>query len=772
MHTRAKRRKNMKMTKRIFIALLIVALAVTAVTASAFEADATVADYAKVLEYFEEQTLVNYDFTGGNVDYSASYMEKNPNNTTEAWVADNDAPFKNYLSITIKERTNAMFGATTDNHTYFGWTSDTAIDDFNIDMTVSGNPNVNAKFDKDISPKIVVVVGKNKLTDLSTAANEEMVTIASIDYRGGYFTYLKAVHNADGTVTSAQQKTDFAIQSGSWYTLSLTYDADAGVSITVTDVANAENTITVTDGYAPYAEVKDVRVGAHGTDNGTARGSVMKFANVRILSGVYHRDVENMQADVEAAVLGMYALFNDNSVSMNDRIQCCEVVKQIVAYGFTTENADVQNALDELGVGAFGLYNSKIEQFVGSVDTLGTYAEKKALADETGAYAESLAAMDLSDATAEMLERTEKNLTDFATAKAKVEMLEANSLEFIALVESVKEHSLNDYTVVSADLAALNAITPDLTYDGVAEAYKHYNKIVKAEADIRTDATAFINAVNTANDSTLDFNTRADAYTAAEKCYFDNETYPGVTEAKAIFVDVLVPFMELEISNAENFIKYVNKADYALYIPAKQENLAIAKSYMDVCRDEFEGVAEAKLLYAEVERFVNEQLANAKAYVDAVSALDGLSGNALLNAIKVAEELQKTGNITGVAGVTDANVKLNQTIADLELKERYCIHFINLVASLDKATSVSETYSILAEAKDAESYASNDYAGVTEASAKLSKAITELNAQVEAINAEFEKANEIAANACGLGETSNTVSGKVIALIKKVFGED
>lgn len=762
----------MKMTKRIFIALLIVALAVTSVTAFAFEADATVADYAKVLEYFEEQSLVDYDFTGETVDYSASFMEKNPNNTNDALVTDTDSPFGKYLSITVKEKTNAIFGAVADNHAYFGWTSDTAIDDFNIDATVSGNPNASAKYDVDVAPKIVIVVGENKLTDLANASAEDIVTIAAIDYRAGYFSYLKAVHNADGTVSPTTQTTNFEVKSGSWYNVSLTYDADAGVSITVTDVADANKTITVTDGYAPYAEVKDVRIGAHGTDNGTARGSVMKFAKVRLLGGVYHRDVNNMQADVEAAVLGMYALFNDNSVSMDDRIQCCEVVKQIIAYGFTTENADVQKALDELGVGAFGLYNSKIEYFVSSLDTLGTYAEKKALADEAGAYAESLASMDLSDATAEMLARTDKNLADFEIAKAKVEMLEANSLEFIALVETMKEHDLNDYTVVSADLAVLNATSPDLTYDGVAEAYKHFTKITKAEATIREAATAFINAVNTANDTTLDFNTRAEAYTTAEKCYFDNETYPGITETLTTFVDVLVPFMQLEISNAANFIKYVNKADYALYIPAKQENLAIAKSYMDVCQDEFEGVAEAKLLYAEVERFVNEQLANAKAYIDAVNALDGLSGNALLSAIKVAEELQKTGNVSGVDGIAEANVKLNQTIANIELKDRYCIHFINLVASLDKSTSVSETYSILAEAKDAEFYVSNDYAGVAEASAKLNKAINELNAQVEAINAEFEKANEIAANSCGLGETSNTVSGQVIALIKKVFGED
>ena len=133
----------MKMTKRIFIALLIVALTVSAFAFSAFAAESTVVDYVNVLEYYEEQSLIDYDFSAAGLDYSESFLANRPANRTnqiiDQVVADASAPGSQYLSVTVKERSGRT--AYNDNHVYFGWTSSEAIDDFNIDMTVSGMKN-------------------------------------------------------------------------------------------------------------------------------------------------------------------------------------------------------------------------------------------------------------------------------------------------------------------------------------------------------------------------------------------------------------------------------------------------------------------------------------------------------------------------------------------------------------------------------------------------------------------------------------------------------
>ena len=755
----------MKMTKRIFIALLILAVTVSSLAVFAFAEETTVADYVNVLEYYEEEVLLDYNF-GENVDYSAALNANRPanraNQFVEGLVADASTPTGQYLSVSIKERSGRS--AYTDNHVYLGWTSDVAIDDFNIDMIVSGDTyNSSASEADEHLPKIVVVVGGSTFGSMATNNLQKSgTTIAAVDYRNGYFTYYKG---------GEEHKTEYKIEAGAWYNVSLTYDVDNGLSITIFDCANPENALTVTDGEIPLTAVKDIRIGAHGDDNGSARGSEMKFASVKVLGGVYHRDYANQQADIEEKILGMHELFVSNDTAIEDKITICEVVEKLNAYGFTTERADVQAVLDELAVGVFGLYNTKIEEFIASVDTLTTFAEKQAYAAETGELADALRALDFSEASAEMVERSNKNLADFEAALAKLQAAEGDSVKFIQLVESVKDHSLTDYLVVKADLALFEGCTPDLTYEGAAEANKHFEKLVKAEAEIRVGAELFIEAVNNANNAELDFNSRAEAFSAINDIYFDNETYPGVTEALAVYAEIR-DYMNLEISNAENFIKYVNKADYAIYISAKQENLDIAKTYMDICQPDFAGVAEAKVLYNEVQEFINLQIANAQAYIAAVNALDSLSGDALLAAIANAQSLQESGNVLGVEGVTDANIKLNQIVSSLALKDRYCIHFINLVNSLDNVNGAADMYAVLAEAREAELDADASYPGVAEASAKLAKAIADFNAEIEAINAEFEKANEVASNTATVGSYYNVLSGKVVALIKKVFDEE
>lgn len=756
----------MKMTRRIFIALLILAVSVSsfAVFASADEAELGVQDFVNVLEYYEEQSLVDVDFGNDGVEYSSVFLTNSARAAqyVQSIVADATAPNGKYFSVAVKERSGRS--AYTDSHSYFGWTSDVAIDDFNIDMTVSGDKyNSSASENDENLPRIIIVVNDTAFAPMAQAnLPKSGTTLAAVDYRGGFFTYLK---------NGIEQKTDYAIEEGAWYNLSLTYDADAGVTITITNCQDAEKTLTVTDCDAPFQSIKDVRVGAHGDDNGSARGSLVKYADVRILGGVYHRELANMQADIEAKVLGMYEFFQNDDVSIEDKITVCEVVKSLNNYGFTTTNSDVQAALDALGVGVVGLYNTKLEEFAAKLETLQTFDEKKAYVELTASYAKALSELDFTGVSAELVAKSEKNIADFEVLKNKFLASENDSIKFLELVASVAGHDLNDYAVLKADLALFEGCEPDLTYEGVEEAYKQYTKLVVAEQTIRTSADAFIEAVNAANNDSLDFNARAEAFKTITGIYFDNETYPGVTEAIAGY-NAIREYMDLEIANAENFVKYVNKADYALYISAKQENLDIAKTYMDICQPDFAGVAEAKVLYAEVQAFIELQIANANAYINAVNALDSLSGTALLNGIKEAQSLQEAGNVLGVEGVTEANIKLDQMIASIELVERYCIHFVNLVASIDKAASSEELYELLADAKEAEKDADKSYAGVADASAKLSKAIADFNAQVESINKEFEKANAVAANSCGLGENGTAVSGHVIALVKKFFDED
>ena len=763
------RRKNMKMTKRIFIALMIVAVMVCSLAFSALAADLKVEDYENVLEYYEESTLIEYDFTGEDVDYSADLLVKNPDQVVHQFITDEDenALFAKYLSISVKEREGRP--TVQDNHVYFAWSSDEAVDDFNVDMTVAGSVNSSAVTEKNL-PKIVVVVGDTQLGGLD-GADLAGVTIAAIDYREQCFTYLKSVTDADGNTYGIEYKTDYAISADSWYNVSVTYDVDKGISITVYDCADVRNKITVTDGYVPYESVKDIRIGAHGYDNGTARGTEIKLAGLRIQGGVYHRVTANMIPDIEEKILSMYELFNESATSYDDRDVICGVAAQLKAYGFTSEDADVQAALDELSLGTLGVYNSRIAGCVESVYTLGTYGEKRALVDETLVYVDMINEMDLTDADADLLADVAANISALNVADQYLKDVEAETLAFIVAVEAAEGIEITNYPVVKSYYVTLSVYTPDVTYEGVESAYSYYSRIATSYTNIVSKGDAFIEASKIVSNIALDINTRADAYRLIQNIYFDNTTYPGVAEAIMAY-DLVRESVKREIDLADSFIMYVEKADYAVYITAKQENLELASQYMYTCNPSYNGVAEAKVLYAEIQAEVSAKVSAAEAYVSAVNALDYLSGAALTSGIEKALALQAEGNVLGVPGVTEANIKLEKIVASNELSTKYCEYFIRLVNSIDTASSTEELYSILANAKLAEANADQRYPGVAEASEKLDVAITDYNDQVAKINAAFDTANKVAANTAGVGKETAPVADHVIALIKKFFDEE
>ncbi len=757
----------MKMTKRIFIALLIASIVVSIFAFTASADEEVVVDYSYVLEYFEEPTLIYNDYTDGDFDYAPSLLVKRAKTLNAEYVTDENAPGGKYLSLGIASAENKL-EVYTDNHVFVNWSSDTAVDDFILNMTVSGGKGTGREQNL---PRIIIAVGDMEYTDASVGS-EEGTTLAALDYKRGAFYYLKAAKDSNGATVGVETKTSFALEEGVWYDVSVSYNVDLGAAtITITDSNDPMNTYSVDDAYVPYNLIKNVRVGAYGEDYGTARGSVIKLSSIYALGGLYQRNPNNKQTEVEAILSEMFETFNSEDISTEDMTAICELVKQVIAYGFATEDADVQLILDKLGNGIIGFYNGEMQLCAETYKDLPTYTEKRAFVNRCLDYINRINKMDLSDVDPELLRSIEENKEKIDRANNHLFDIMDHCYFFMEEVKNAKDCDLTNYPELVAYLANIEIYAPDPTYPGIEESYNFYVKMRESADSIKSSGTLFIDTVNVANNSELDINVRADAYRNLDTYYFDNETYPGVTEALATYYDVLIPGLGVEIDKADNFIKYVNKADYAVYISAKQENIDVALTYSD-CDSTYKGVADSRILLENIQKFVDEQLKNANAYISAVNALDTLSGDALLSAIKNAQNLQNKGNVLGVDGVTEANIKLDEIIASIELRDKYCIYFVNSVAAIDKANTTEELYEALAKAKAAETDADPSYEGVKEASAKLASAISDYNKSVNEINSEFIKASEVAANTSGIGKTSNTIADRVIAFIKKIFDEE
>ena len=207
MQTRTVRRKYMKMSKRIFIALLIVSVIVSAFAFSAFAAGNDDLDYGYLLEYYEEPILFDYDFSKDDVTYSLFTNEDDKSRITSTVVEDATAPGGKYLSVKVPASQGFWEDVLVKNNVYFNWNAEEAIDDFVLDMTVSGQ---RGDGEEKQLPKIIVSVADEPCTD-SDAAASIGTTLAALDFRSGCFAYNKKTTNTAGDVYGVYVK-DFTEQ--------------------------------------------------------------------------------------------------------------------------------------------------------------------------------------------------------------------------------------------------------------------------------------------------------------------------------------------------------------------------------------------------------------------------------------------------------------------------------------------------------------------------------------------------------------------------------
>ena len=777
MRTRTLRRKYMKMSKRIFIALLIVSVIVSVFTFSVSAAEENDFDYGYLLEYYEEPVLFDYDFSREDVEYS---IIANNSGITSEIVIDENAPGGKYLSIKTPKSPGLWADVIVKNDVYLNWNAtDKSVDDFVLEMTVSGQ---RGDGDEKQLPKIILSFADDTC-DSADAGSTLGATIVALDFRSHCFSYLKSGVNALGEPEGVFTNTEFTVSENVWYNVYVQYEAESGVAtVTVTNVSDPRDTYTVADVFVPYHEIRNVRVGAHGTDGATSRDNVMNFASLRAVGGKHDRNPFEKQTAIEQGVIDMYADFMNDEVSFSVREYLSDVAIKLQAYGFVPgeENAEAQAAFAGLLGGTAPYCNNKLVAYAESYASISDYYERRDLIDEALLYVDYLGTInadEISDDLKADIEANVERINDFDTALKNAE------IGSLALIEAVGKNMSADYDNYNEVVAKYNQLHQygqyaDPTYEGAYEAYVFYSTIREAKEDIETNATRFIDAANILI-TEADFNTLASAFLVCKNNYYANTTYPGLAAALEIY-NSHYDTINTQIEMAENFIKYVGQADYADYVPMKLENLAEAEKYMGCLTDDpYVGVTEAKALYDKVRAAVDEDVRNAELYIAAVNALDSLSGDALVAAIENALSLKAAGDVLGVDGVADANIKLDKLVSSIELAPKHRDYFLSLVASIDTAATPAELFEILRLAQSAEADAVAALAAdpsyqsaVNEASAKLKVAIEAFNAQVVTLNAEFAKANQLAANTCGIGKGTTPVADHVIALIKKFFEEE
>ena len=805
----------MKKSKKLILGVLSLALLVSGFGfASSAETAPEPENYEAILEYYSQPTFLVENFNGAATGaFTADYVLNGASVTDAHQKAEiKDDGTNKYLVLNT-----ASFGDANSRTGNFclGWTSDTYANGVIADFSVFGQGSGESKYtctgsytdangkEKLCGAKIVTAAGEDAPTVCDKCGNEgedlfgepvqgidpivhiyldsakddlsaktvNGTELLTLDFSQGTVSYLLA----DGTYATLELE----LEAGKWYNvtfelncLTQTYD------LTVTDATDSNKTAAVAD-VAAVPTLKTVKTVRFNTlrKNNENFAQQIAFDNISIVGGSFRRNDAEKQAKTEEALIRYAELCNQSpALPLADRSAMIDVYTALVeTYGFTSTKADVQVAMNALGQKSVFVYAELVESCVNTIDYEGGYYARLA---HINGYARYFEKIPHNAATLEALVGAENVakvlgiIDDYNNEHASIEQLKADSIAFIEKV-GIIDITVNDYAVLVATRNEVATITPDPYYDGVEVALSIFNSLNSKIKTIEDGAVAFINNVASISSGT-GFSEKYQAFCNARAGYFDNATYPGVTEALLSYEAQREIYEPIE-TECKEYILWVERAFYSSYVNAKEENLKKADACNpDGLEPEFPGIAAAKATHAGILTEIAEKRAAAAAYVAAVEALAGLTGAELEAGIAHAKELKKTGDIPGIdnVDVTGANITLTNLEASITLYIAQSRQFVSLVGKIAEADGLAARFAAINEARRKADKATDSHEGVTAAKLALAAAITEYNADVAAVNGAYAAVNATAADlltSAAENVDASAITTKVVALVKKIF---
>lgn len=588
------------------------------------------------------------------------------------------------------------------------------------------------------------------------------------------------------------------------YTVDVAYLSNTYSATVKAVVDNAAVTYTVTDAIAPYLSVQGLALGFGFADDN--RGASFSVDDVFVQAGA-----EDLVTGVDLAALTDDAMTKINDVlagstsTMEDKNAAIAVFdKLMVDYRDILEVKETTaDTISSINANILLVYSDVLDECVNAIDPSSAYQKRLdniTSCEKVASRVEALllAGYENSDAT-----------TDLAAYKAEIAALDeikSNSEIFLNTIKDLRSymlepsHPLYEYqaatfgtsknvaifhSYVYSELKAFTELvdsnyTYDPTYPAAADAHSIYNTAKMRFTAMDKAYKLFVEAVACAMtdhevspDITLADRLEAYTFAISDEGYFDNETCPGVTEALAD----LATLTEFEAIRefAIVFIDQVAAVSSAEYLPSKMELVAAAYQNYDAVNDAYPGVLDAKAELDSINADIENKKAAAAAYVAAVEELDmlvkldRLETEEFVERVTAALELQKTGNIPSLPGVSSANNTLNAYKTDQEYVSAIANKFIGLVNLIDDTSTLVARFDAIKAASAAERQLVDDSVeGVIEAKNKLLTSIGIFNSDVDRVNTCYQNVVSKAADLAGSANSFSDIFGRVINLIKSI----
>ena len=306
------------------------------------------------------------------------------------------------------------------------------------------------------------------------------------------------------------------------------------------------------------------------------------------------------------------------------------------------------------------------------------------------------------------------------------------------------------------------------------------------------NCTAFIELYRDVDLASMDYEQQLEIKNEAERLISlgVDETYPDYME----FYEIYLGSEEtMGVTLCKRFIQTVIDAENALYLVARISFLDSALSDLAVIEEmgyDYPGIEDAKTRSLALNKVLAEMRRDTEKYVAAVKAINKAAADAIdstingekplddefklavkaaidgasvdstfVNAVNAALLLQKTGNHSGMPGVSAANVVLSAATVRISKDGNVGEKYNTLYSALLAADSSDRYYTVLSQLAAMSDSVGNEDTYLTKC--RVEDAVAAYNAEIGAINAAFGTVNRNAAKVNAATQKGEEIASSV-----------
>ncbi len=525
------------------------------------------------------------------------------------------------------------------------------------------------------------------------------------------------------------------------------------------------------------------------------------FDNVEMYKGSFVRDTRTPQDTFNKYLVAVDGIANASSTSFDDKLKIADFYEKVflneelgILYDPQPDTANYED-VERIKSGAREYVNNKYAAIlVSNMNKLASgavgYYDRIDLCDLTTPYVDflpddrdELLALDGID---ENGEDGNVKADDILAAKqtyenelAMRERVKQHSIRFVNLIsgfdydnddyayiknfiDSLSDCDKCDGTFKYAEEVGVTEDDPKYKYQYAALAIEEYNAIKLAFAEMDANASTFASAVFAMKDEpqkTKGFGALYENYLKASSVFSNGtvheslniDTYPdvyGISMRECIDIYYLrEAYVQQRVTECEEFIRLMSAAEASATYRKTLESLDAAVVYIDEdinnksVETEYAGVNEAIAAYYALREKLADDVVNADAYKAAVNAIDISAPYTKLKAsVADALALKEKGDVVGVVGVEEANIKLYEAEFKVKALEGNSETLVASVSSLKDAKTLAERRELIFIATNAAKGAEDSITGVKAAREALLEETAKFNQDVAAANAGFNTA--------------------------------